>query len=353
MKLRVGDWVEVRSQDEILATLDKEGRYERLPFMPQMFQYCGQRFQVFKRAHKTCDWIYTVKSRHLPHGIHLNLRCDGAAYGGCQAACLLYWKEAWLRRVDQAVKIREDIMASKPVACTKEDVMAATQAVNGDNEVLYFCQGTELLDFTKPISRWNIRQYWEDYSSGNVTLGGMSKGFIYAGFWFFSNAGIGLGRPLRWFYNAFQFLWGPYPRKVGEIPEGESTPTSDLNLQPGELVRVKSYKEILATLDKSGKNRGLYFDAEQVPYCGGIYPVKMRMTKFIDERTRKLKTIKNACIMMEGVWCQSKYSHCRMFCPRSIYSWWREIWLERIMECSPDSSSRGSDKSLQRPNEGS
>ena len=25
--------------------------------MPQMFRYCGQRFQVYKRAHKTCDTV--------------------------------------------------------------------------------------------------------------------------------------------------------------------------------------------------------------------------------------------------------------------------------------------------------
>ena len=56
-KLRAGDWVEVRSKDEILRTLNAMGRLDGLPFMPQMIQYCGQRFQVFKRAHKTCDTI--------------------------------------------------------------------------------------------------------------------------------------------------------------------------------------------------------------------------------------------------------------------------------------------------------
>ena len=53
-KLSAGDWVEVRSKEEILRTLDKSGRMQGLPFMPQMFKYCGQRFQVYKRAHKTC-----------------------------------------------------------------------------------------------------------------------------------------------------------------------------------------------------------------------------------------------------------------------------------------------------------
>jgi hypothetical protein len=44
MKLRAGDWVEVRSREEILRSLDENGRLEGLPFMPQMFQYRGQRF---------------------------------------------------------------------------------------------------------------------------------------------------------------------------------------------------------------------------------------------------------------------------------------------------------------------
>ena len=68
--------------------------------MPQMFQYCGQRFQVFKRAHKTCD-----PSIRWPVGgwksVHLELRCDGKAHGGCQVGCLLFWKDAWLRRLKE------------------------------------------------------------------------------------------------------------------------------------------------------------------------------------------------------------------------------------------------------------
>ena len=60
MKLRAGDWVEVRSKEEILRSLDKNGRLEGLPFMPQMFQYCGKRFRVFKRAHKTCDTVNPI-----------------------------------------------------------------------------------------------------------------------------------------------------------------------------------------------------------------------------------------------------------------------------------------------------
>ena len=73
-KLHAGDWVEVRSKDEILRTLDKQGRLDGMPFMPQMFQYCGKRFEVYKRAHKTCDtiaikWDYPGRSLRRRHSL--------------------------------------------------------------------------------------------------------------------------------------------------------------------------------------------------------------------------------------------------------------------------------------------
>ena len=50
--------------------------------------------------------------------------------------------------------------------------------------------------------------------------------------------------------------------------------------------------------------------------------------------------MKTPCIILDSVVCQSRYSHCRMFCPRSIYSYWREIWLERV---APASATPGGD----------
>ena len=34
----------------------------------------------------------------------------------------------------------------------------------------YICQATQLPYFTTPLAWWDIRQYVEDYVSGNVTL---------------------------------------------------------------------------------------------------------------------------------------------------------------------------------------
>ena len=133
---------------------------------------------------------------------------------------------------------------------------------------------------------------------------------------------------LRQFYP----LWRgtPFPRKTGTIPEGQPTPAETLDLQPGEIVRIKPHEEILKTLNTSNRNRGLYFDAEEVPYCGGTYRVLRRVNKIINERTGKMQEMKTPCIILDSVMCQSRYSECRMFCPRSIYAYWREIWLERV-----------------------
>jgi hypothetical protein len=100
LKLRAGELVEVKTKEEILATLDDQGTLDRLPFMPEMLEFCGKRFKVFKRAHKTCDTIEYTGSRWMKNAVHLEgTRCTGSDHGGCQAACLLFWKEAWLRRV--------------------------------------------------------------------------------------------------------------------------------------------------------------------------------------------------------------------------------------------------------------
>src|SRR4051794_26503623 len=67
--LHRGELVEVKSPSEILATLDAEGRCDGLPFMPEMVQFCGRRFQVRARADKVCDTVNYSGSRRLPDGV--------------------------------------------------------------------------------------------------------------------------------------------------------------------------------------------------------------------------------------------------------------------------------------------
>jgi hypothetical protein len=339
MKFRTGDLVVVRSKEEILATLDERGRFQGLPFMPQMFGYCGQRFTVYKRAHKTCDTVNDYRGRRLLDAVHLETRCDGESHGGCQAACLLFWKEAWLKPgLSEAAAHGPAEGESGVPCCTEDDVGRLTVRQTAGGEPRYVCQATTLPEFTAPLPWWDARQYLEDYCSGNVALGRMLAGFCYGGFFVvyrrLTRVWWRFGKLLSAFYDIVQVVAGgvQFPRKEGTIPAGQPTPTRELNLQSGDLVRVKPYREILATLNVHNKNRGLAFDAEMVPYCGGIYRVRTRLNKFIEEQTGRLIEARQPAVILEGVWCRSRYSDCRLFCPRSIYSWWREVWLERVSE---------------------
>jgi hypothetical protein len=42
--------------------------------------------------------------------------------------------------------------------------------------------------------------------------------------------------------------------------------------------------------------------------------------------------MKTPAVILDGVYCQSRYSENRLFCPRAIFAWWREVWLERVPE---------------------
>jgi hypothetical protein len=343
LNLRAGEWVEVRSKYEILSTLDQQSQFDGLPFMPEMFAFCGSRLQVYKRAHKTCDTVFPVRGRRMANAVHLATRCDGQAHGGCQANCLIFWKEIWLKRVADPSKGgapaafnpegRPNGSESKG-GCTESGVLAATRQQTNppDSEPVYRCQATRLPYATTDLGCWDIRQYLEDYSSGNVGIGRMLSGFIYMSYYGLSKARFGLGKILPWFYDKLHPLWqgSPFPRRTGRIPVGEPTPSRVLNLQPGELVRVRSQAEILQTLNTQSKNRGMLFDGEMVPFCGKTYRVLQRVSKIINEQTGKMQEMKTPSIMLENVFCQSRYSQCRLFCPRSIPSYWREIWLERV-----------------------
>ncbi len=103
-----------------------------------------------------------------------------------------------------------------------------------------------------------------------------------------------------------------------------------LDLQVGEKVRVKPYKDIVKTLDSNYRNRGLYFDAEMVPFTEREYEVERRQKQIIDEASGKMIRFKTDAIILKDVVCEARYAICRRFCRAAIYPYWREIWLERV-----------------------
>jgi hypothetical protein len=331
-----GDWVEVRSAQEILASLDQRGCLDALPFMPEMLQFCGRRFRVFKRADKTCDTISSSGGRRMHDTVHLEgTRCDGQAHGGCQALCLTFWKEAWLKPV----------RASEPADCRPSRTDGATQlpapisdperlsettwyrAESNHDEVRYRCQATELLRASTPLPWWDVRQYVRDVRSGNVRVTQVVGAVAFRMFLVLLR--LRGYRLWMWCYNRLQSWRGgtPFPLLAGTL---DKTPHATLGLKPGELVEVKSYQEILETVNKGNRNRGLSFDREMVRSCGRVHRVRSRVERLIDERTGKLINLSSDCLILEGAYCRAEYSENRLFCPRSLYSYWREIWLKRV-----------------------
>ena len=52
-----------------------------------------------------------------------------------------------------------------------------------------------------------------------------------------------------------------------------------------------------------------------------------------------MTTIRGDCVILDGVTCNSRFKDMRLFCPRSIYPYWREIWLRRVAETGAENAS--------------
>jgi hypothetical protein len=317
--LRVGDLVEVRSAEEIMATLDERGELENLPFMPEMLKFCGQRLTVHKVAHKLCDTIAGSGLHKMENAVHLTAsRCDGTSHGGCQAACSLYWKVAWLKRVEPGAA--NSVTAAGRIELPLLEVNARKEP-GPNGEPRYSCQATELLRAAPtclPVR--DLRQYVTDVKTGNVTAYASLMAFLVTIFNRLQDISKRILPRKLWFRDGLP--WGFVKgRVIGQ------TPTEHLDLQPGEMVRIKSKEEICATLNAERRNRGMAFEEEMARYCGRTARVQARVTKCLDEKTGELMTMKNPCIVLENVVCGGVYS---ASCPRQDTAFWREIWLERI-----------------------
>lgn len=311
-----GDAVVVKGAEEILATLDAEGTCEGMPFMPEMMAFLGRRFAVSRRAQKVCDTIKYTGSRHLENAVLLDdLRCDGAAHDGCQAECRLYWKESWLRPAEPGELAAASPGTPDEIRALRERLaphVRRRQESDGARTELYRCQATDLLQCTSRYALWEPGQYIRELTSGNVPPRRFARVF---------------GRALVW----------ESKRKLGFLPAvhlagSRKEPAGDesLGLKPGDWVEVKSRQELKEALTPEGRNRGLWFDWEMERYCGGRYQVRRRVTRFIDDRNRRMVVLKTDAVTLEGVTCTGNYSSRRWFCPRAVYPYWRESWLKRV-----------------------
>ena len=291
-----GERVKVKSFSEIRLTLDSDSCNEGLPFMPEMTRFCGGIFTIHQRADKTC--ILDHQMRRMSNAVVLNgLRCDGSSHGGCQLSCAFFWKEAWLERL---------------IGNGNEKLSDGGRTVGNDGlktettDHTYFCQATELGRATcEDVQWWQLSQYQVDLRSKTFSPRGLLRELFIL---------------IRQ-----RFLWSLV--RHHQLPDNLEPPLGieeSLGLQPGELVEVKSFREILSTLDRKGKHRGLAFVLDMSVFCGRQFQVASRVDRIILETTGKLHPVRDTVTLMGGI-CDRHRG-----CARNMYHLWREVWLKRV-----------------------
>ena len=210
--LCAGEWVQVRSADEILETLDQQGALAGMPFMPEMSEFCGGVFRVARRAERVCvefkPPVIPIREMIATDLVMLEgLRCSGQGHDGCQRACMIFWREAWLRRVPNPQAVNR----VEPGNLEKLRARLPSRLPNGR----YVCQSTELVRITKPASHGRRAALcFKDFQTGALTA---------------RQVLIQLTRPFRrklrqWFGR--ELAVGPH----------QKTPTEALALQPGDWI---------------------------------------------------------------------------------------------------------------------
>jgi|GEM_PF-1030296 hypothetical protein len=114
--------------------------------------------------------------------------------------------------------------------------------------------------------------------------------------------------------------------KEGRFKNSKSQ-CAPLDLKPGDLVKVKSKKEIQKTLNRWNKLKGCGIMDGMWKYCGTEQRVLKVVRQFLDERDYLMKKCKGI-VILEGVICDGT----KWFgqCDRSCYYFWREEWIEKV-----------------------
>jgi len=300
-RLYPGDIVEVKAPDEILQTLDVDGTLDHMPFMPEMVEFCGKRFRVSRRVLKTCIYgpIVTMLGFRTDDILVLDdLRCSGAAHDGCEKSCTIFWREAWLRKVD------DPGVQSNTDGTGHQRLRSRLKTSTGPET--YFCQASELLKVARPLSHWErFGTCIDEVRVRNCSAFEMAQRI---GIW---------------------LLWRIRRIVLGEYARGtqKTTPVESLNLQPGESVEVKSIDNIRDSLNGTARNRGLRFFPNMRLLCGSRSRVRNRLDKIIVDGTGEMRQLHNT-VYLEGSMCGC--AHVAFGgCPRNEFAYWREIWLRR------------------------
>jgi hypothetical protein len=94
-------------------------------------------------------------------------------------------------------------------------------------------------------------------------------------------------------------------------------------IQPGDVVRIRSRHDIRKTLDTSGRTNGCRFTNDMYSHCGKEYTVFKKVDHFFDENKGRTCKCRNL-FLLEGAHCA------RGTCHRYCFFFWHVGWLEKV-----------------------
>ncbi len=141
--------------------------------------------------------------------------------------------------------------------------------------------------------------------------------------WYLANRG--LMATLNKIWSSLMCHSSGASRRVATNAHGRTKTGPSLNLQPGELVEVRSEEEILPSLDGSSRSCGLLFMSAQRQYCGKQLRVYKRVSQIAIENGGGMRRLKDT-VLLEGAICNGE----SVACDRSCFFFWREAWLKRV-----------------------
>ena len=239
--------LKLKSPAAITHTLDENGSLDGLPFMPEMAEMCGQRFRVMRQAEKTCFEVshgaYTTRE-FLNNDVFLlkGLRCSGTTHDGCQRLCAIFWKRAWLKKVEEG--------HASPAFSPCEMALLTKKLKTKSSATRYFCQSTAARE-SYPTGTHQAQEHHRKIPSRHTIRRCGRLGNDPA-----------FDRAFRQKNEESVFRQTSIAWNLAKDPRRNPA------LQPGEIVEIKTIEEMQATLDGDGRNRGLICDLELRKFCG-------------------------------------------------------------------------------------
>lgn len=292
-----GFQVRVKSKELILALLNEKGMTDGLPFMPEMFPCCGEIFKIHKcisRIFIEGTGVYEHKESFILEGV----RCNGAFHRDCQRACNILWKKEWLEST--GTESKQNITEKK-----------------SDGQKYFFldksliCQGqaSVFLNYGKPLSFWDYKQYLYDIRTKNLSVSGILVMLCRT---FFRRTGWDFLKKL----------------KSLTLLKNEKHLIGNSSIKKGDLVEIRSVKEIQMTLNKKNKLKGLLFSEVMWKFCGKKFRVLKQIEHMINEQTGVFVKLSDTYLLNNNICDGLDFRGC----PRECYWFWKKDWLKKLRE---------------------